>query len=804
MFNNYLKIALRNLKKQKGYSFINIVGLALGMACFLLILLYVRDELNYDRFHEKANQIYRIITKGKIADREFNIALSPPPLAKALVKEYPEVLQTARLFKPSDRVMIHSPDKTFNENRFFYADATIFEVFSLPLLLGDPKTALSQPNSIIITETAADKYFGNENPLGKILSLNNQTDFQITAVAMEVPQNSHFHFDFIASFKSLSLSQDLNWFNGCLYSYALLEEDYPADEFREKFPVFIRKYIGPQVQTVMGVSLDDFFKLGNSFEFHLQPIKDIHLYSNLDYELEANSDIKYIYIFSVIALFIIIIACINFMNLSTARSANRANEVGIRRVLGSNRSQLIRQFLAESFLMSLLAFLFALALAELLLPFFNTVSGKKLNLGFNDWLIFPELIGLMLFVGILAGIYPAFFLTSFQPVAVMKGRLKSGLKSARLRNILVVFQFSVSIVLIVGTFVVYNQLEYIRARKLGFEKEHVVVIQRAEALGNRLEAFKQKLLQNPQVISATVSNYLPGQGFDINAFRTKDATSDELQPINHWYVDKDFAQTFQLEMIAGRFFSSEPAGDSSSIIINESAVDMFGYEDPLGEYLWTIDRDELLSFQVIGVMKNFHYESLHKEIRPLTVRLIPTSDGNYISIRVRPDNMAKTLASLKSMWEVFAPGQPFDSFFLDDNFASLYRAEQRAGKLFAIFSILASFIACLGLFGLAAFTSEQRTKEIGIRKVLGASILNIITLLTKEFTKWVLVANLIAWPVAYLTMNSWLRNFAYRVSIELWVFILAAVLGFSIALATVSYQAVRAALANPTDVLRYE
>ena len=804
MLKNYLVVAWRSLKRQKGYSFINIAGLAIGFICCLMILLFVQDELSYDRFHENASQIFRVTTKGRIADREFNIAMSSPPLAKALKEEFPQVSQTARLYRPLDRILVRCKDKKFSEERFFYADSTIFDIFTIPLVRGDSRTALSQPHSLVITRTAVQKYFGSENPVGQTLSVDDKMDFQITGVAEDTPSNSHFHFDFLASLTTIHLSRDLNWFNGCLYTYALLQEDCSHKQLESELPAFIQKYVGPQLQNVMGFSIEDFFKLGNSFAFDLQPITDIHLHSTLDYELEANSDARYVYIFSAIAFFILFIASVNFINLSTARSSTRANEVGIRKVLGSNRSQLIRQFLAESIVLSLLSLLLATVFLELFLPFFNTMTGKNLEINFRNWLILPVIMGMTLLFGIMAGSYPAFFLSSFQPISTLKGKQGTGSRSAGIRYGLVVFQFAISIMLLVGTFVVYDQLGYIRHKKLGFDKDHVVAIQRASALKQQSQAFKQELMQYPSVISTALSNYLPGNDFDINGYRTGESPGGELQPINQWFADHDFARTLQLEMAAGRFFSSDSAKDSSSIVINESAARVLGMAEPLGKNLQTVIRGIELNLTIIGVLKDFHYESLHKEIRPIVIRNLSDTSGEYISIRFRPDNLSKTLAFLEKKWKEFAPDQPFEYFFLDNSFDKLYRSEQRAGQLFTSFSIIAGFIACLGLFGLAAFSTELRTKEVGIRKILGASVPNIIVLLTKGFTKWVLLANLISWPVAYYVMDRWLHNFAYRTHIELWIFPVAALLAFGIAVLTVSFLAVRAALANPVEALRYE
>jgi putative ABC transport system permease protein len=724
-------------------------------------------------------------------------------MSRALIDEYPEVIQAVRLFKSHREVLVRYQDGVFNEERFFYTDPIFFDVFTMALVQGDSKTALSQPNSLVISQSTAKRYFGEEDPIGKTISVDDKMDFKITAVAENVPANSHFHFDFLASFATLDLSQDPSWFNSCLYTYIVLPKDYPFRQLEAKFSELVRKSVGPQIQAGMGISIDNFFKLGNKFGFFLQPLQAIHLHSNLDFELEPTSDVRYVYIFSAIAVFILLVACINFMNLSTARSSTRAKEVGVRKVLGSRRSQLIRQFLTESILLSSAALLFALALVELILPVFNSLIGKKLTIGFSHFLFLPGIIGVILVVGIVAGSYPSFFLSAFQPATVMRGQPGAGLKSGRLRSVLVVSQFSISVILLIGTFIIASQLEYIRNKKLGFDKEHIVVIERAGAVEKSRQAFKNDLLKNHQVLNVTVSNYLPGRGFNMIGFKAEGAATDEMEIVNLWQGDHDFASTLRLEMAAGRFFSAEDSADSS-IVINESAAELFGFEEPVGKHLMTTVKGQVEAYEVIGVVKDFHYESLHQKIRPMAIVLLSEGAGSYVSVRIGAENISRTLAFLKKTWQSFAPGQPFEYSFLDDDFDRLYRAEQRAGQLFTAFSVLAGFIACLGLFGLASFTAEQRTKEIGVRKILGASLSGIIALLSKDFLKWVLIANIIAWPVSYYAMNRWLQNFAYRISIGPWAFLSAALIALGIAILTVSFQSVRAALANPVDSLRYE
>ena len=806
MFKNAVKVALRNMKRQKAYSLINILGLAVGMACCILILLWVQDELSYDRYHEKADQIYRVVVKGRMSNRDINFSSSPAPLAKVLVDDFPEVQEATRFLR-SRNVLVRYKDIHFNESLMLYTDPSFFSVFSIPLIKGDPQKALSQPNSVVITKAAALKYFGDQDPIGETLTMNNRVDFRITGLAENILQNTHFHSDFFVSLITIPDSQSPNWFSNPYHTYIVLKEGASPDELQVKFPGIITRYVGPWAQKIMGITMEQFQASGNTFGYFLQPVTSIHLHSDLEYELEPNGSVTYVYIFSVIAFFILIIACINFMNLATARSANRAKEVGVRKVLGSNRSRLIRQFLVESIMLSFISLVFAVVIVELLQPVFNNLSGKQLNINLSgNWILLPGFLAVMLFVGVLAGSYPAFFLSAFHPISVLRGKRIAGMKSSWLRNRLVVFQFTISIILLVGTFVVYRQLEYTRNKKLGFEKEQVLVVQRAHNLGPQKEAFRNELLKHPGVINVAYSNSVPGRHFGDWTHRAEGAPADEIVRMFILRADFNYLDTLQMDMVSGRYFSQARPADRDSVIINETAVKTFGLENPVGKRLvrgtLTPGKDELVT--IIGVVKDFHFESLHRKIRPLAINLLSDEEGRYISVRTEPEVIPQVLAFSENKWRAFVPGQPFEYFFLDDDFDRLYTAEKKVGRLFTSFSILAILVACLGLFGLASFTAEQRTKEIGIRKVLGASVSGIIVLLTREFSKWVLLANLVAWPVAYFVMHRWLQNFAYRISIGVWMFVLSAFLALVIALATVSYQAVRAALVNPAKSLRYE
>ncbi len=804
MIRNYLKIALRNLLKFKAYSFINIFGLAIGIAACMMILLYIEDELSYDKYNEKADQIYRIHTMGKLAGNDINIAVSPPPLGQTLVRDYPEVVQYVRLM-PNRTMLIRYKDNVFNESNFFWADSTIFDVFTIPFIQGDPKTALAQPHTIVLTEKLAKKYFGNEDPMDKIMNFEDGTPYTVKGVIKNCPVNSHFHYDIFASIASLGLSDTPFWISNNFHTYIVLKKGVPGSELQAKLPAFAKKYAGPQLRDLFGTSYEELEKSGNKYEFEIQPLTSIHLNSHLDYELEPNSDIKYIYIFSIIALFILLIACINFMNLSTARSALRSKEVGIRKVLGSNKSQLIKQFLAESILMSFIAVVVAIALVEIFLPSFNLLAGKELHTSyFNSFLVIPVLLFAVIVIGLFAGSYPAFFLSSFKPVIVLKGKLNQN-GGSWLRSGLVVFQFSISIILFIGTFVVYGQLKYVQEKNLGFDREHVLVIQRAWALERQAETFKNELLNNTHVVSATNTDNIPGRIFGQTVFKPADSPSPQQYILAVMGTDYDFAKTLKLKIAEGRYFSRENTTDTLAVVLNESAVKLMGIKDPVGKRIIYPGRNpqENVPYKIIGVLKDFHYESLHQKIRPLGI-LLNRGQTAFLPVRIKGTDVPGAISFIEQEWKKFVPNKPFEYFFLDDDFNKLYNSEQKTGEIFTVFSVLAIFIACLGLFGLAAFTAERRTKEIGIRKVLGASVPGIVILLSKEFTKWVLLANIIAWPIAYYFMKNWLQNFAYRIDPGLGTFILSAIIALFIALITVSVQAIKVAVANPVHALRSE
>jgi putative ABC transport system permease protein len=806
MFLNYFKTAFRNLKRYKGYSFINLLGLAIGIACCILILLYVQDEFSYDRYAQEYEDIYRIVLSVQTPERgEMNVARTPPPWGPSLADDYPEVENYVRFKTPmvSWLVSNEAVDKRFHEKGFYFTDHTVFEFFNLPMLSGDPQTALVEPRTVVLTETAAQKYFGDEDPMGRTLRLDNTYDFQITGVMRDVPEHSHFDFDILASISTLGVipiyggDVYLTWRSGLapdLYTYVRLRKGYPPHELEAKMPEFLGRYLGEVLNRV-----------NVQFNPRLQPLSRIHLHSNLEAEIRANSDFRYIYIFSAIAIFVLVIACINFMNLSTARSASRAQEVGMRKVIGAQKRQLILQFLGESLLMAFLALILAVVLVTVFLSFFNSLSGKQLSLSLGNPIAVLGFVGVTLLVGLLSGSYPAFFLSSFEPVAVFRGSLRAGRANARLRKVLVVFQFALSIVFIIGTGVVYRQLHYVQNKVLGFDKEQVVVLPMGDPRARQVYlTFKDRVLQSPHVLALSGTNSVPGGLINIMLLLPEGAEVGNEVTMEAFFVDHDFVKTMGLELAAGREFSLEYSTDAAeAFILNETAVRQLGWEDqPLDK---TITIQGFRRGRVVGVVQDFHAKSLHQRIEPLVIQIAPDPDAFLqLVARIAPGNIDSALDDIREAWEQVYPNDPFVYSFLDEDFDSLYRSERLRGRIFLTFSALAVLIACLGLLGLASFTAEQKTKEIGIRKVLGASEASIVQLLSMEFIRLVLLAGLIAWPLAYLAMHSWLGNFAYRIKMPLIIFLLAGILAVVIALATVSFQAVRASLVDPVDSIRTE
>lgn len=806
MFKNYFKIAFRNLWRNKAFSTINIFGLAIGIATCLIIMLFVQNELSYDRYNTKADQIVRVVFRGTVDGQKMKEANVMPPVAKTLLANYPEIKQATRLRKDGSQFISYG-DKSFKEDGLAFVDPNFFEVFTLPLIEGNSSSALSQPNSIVITKVIANKYFGNEEPLGKVLMIKGApTGFKVTGVINKVPENSHFHFDFFESMENVPDAKSASFMTSNYNTYLVLQKGYDYKKLQAKLPEFVDRYIGPQLQQGMGISIDQFRKNGNDIGLYLQPLTDIHLHSDFTNDLEPEGDIRYVYIFSAIAFFMLLIACINFMNLSTAGASKRAREVGIRKVLGSMKMQLVRQFLTESILLSALALLVALVFVKIALPFFNRFSGKELSLLLAGNLWLPPFLLLLIFItGIFAGSYPAFFLSSFKPVMVLKGKFSSGRKTLGLRSSLVVFQFFISIVLIAGTTVVYRQLSFIQQIKLGYDKSQVIILPEAYLLQNNQQAFYNQLLQEPRVENVSVSGYIPaGSTYGNNFFIYPGNNISAMLKTLRYDVDYNYLATLGMKMDYGRYFSKDFGTDSTGIILNETAARAFGWNNnALNKIVSTKDNDgKQSSYHVIGVVKDFHFKSMHELISPL-VMVLGNGAGTMI-VKAKTKDIAGLLTTMKNDWAALSPEGPMNYSFLDDRVQQTYEAEQKMGGILAIFAGLTIFVACLGLFGLVTFTAEQRTKEIGIRKVLGASVPSIFQLLSKEFLKLVVISMLVATPVAWVVMNHWLQDFAYRIHITWRIFALAGCVAIFIALLTVSFQAIKAAVANPVKSLRTE
>ncbi len=815
MIKNYLKIAFRNLWRNKGYSAINIFGLAIGLASCLLITLYVTDELSYDKHFQHADRIYRINSDIRFGGADMHITQTSDMMGSLLKKDYPQVEEYTRIYNNDGAKLIKKGNAYITEARVANVDSTFFDVFRLPVIEGDTRTALNEPNTVVITESAARKYFGTLNVMDKTLEVKNDdsntnTPYKITAVIKDIPKETHFNFEFFFSMKNV----DYQWgqlTSHNFHTYLLLKPGTDYKAFEKNFEQFCEKYVLPFAQQFVKISsMDDFRKAGNKLEYTLIPLTDIHLHSDYTFEISPSGNIQYVYIFSAVALFILILACINFMNLSTARSAKRSKEVGIRKVLGTERKTLIGQFLVESTITAAISLIIAIVVAYFVLPLFNKVAAKSLSV--NDLLgiyILPVLVLLPFAVGLLAGSYPALFLSRFKPITVLKGNMNTGFKKSKLRNALVIFQFATSIMLIIGTIIVYSQLNYIQNKKLGFNKDQVLIINGAYALGNNIQAFKNDVLAMQGVTSGTISSYLPvtNSSRSDNSFSKEAVMSTENGiDMQTWRIDYDYIKTMGMEIMKGRNFSKEYGSDSAAMLITETTAQMLGYDDPVGKTIYSpsgIPGDgALVPVQVIGVVKDFHFESLRKKLGPLCF-FLGKSTG-LASFKVSATSAKTLIPQIENKWKALAPGMPFSYRFMNDSFNEMYRNEQRAGTLAVVFAVLAVFIACLGLFGLVTYMAEQRTKEIGIRKVLGASVSNVVSMLSKDFLVLVAIASVLAFPIAWWAMNKWLQDFAYRINISVWVFVLAAVAALLIALITVSFQAFKAAIANPVKSLRTE
>ncbi len=816
MIRNYIKIAIRNLFRDRFYSFINIFGLTIGITTCLLILLYVNNELSFDKFHKDHQRIYRVTTKAKMSEAEtMYIGASSAPMADQFRNDIEEIEAITRLLTVNQTIKYE--DKAFSEENMLYADSTFFDVFDFEVMQGDPGSMLRDSYSIVMTEETAIRYFGeqkviNGTALGQKVKIDDDL-YQITGILKNVPSNAHFTFDILVSMSTYKDALNPIWLNMSYFTYLKLREGVDPADLEDKFIDIIMANVVPQVVAYVNIpaeQLSDRASINNFFQFNLQPITSIHLHSDLRGELGVNSDIAYVYIFSSIALFIIIIACINFMNLATARASKRAVEVGIRKTLGSLKHQLIWQFIIESMLFSLIAMILALGLTEALKYPFSRITGDVLTLNvFEQPWVLGVIFGLVLLVGILAGSYPAFYLTRFKPVEVLKGSTKTGNKSSIFRNFLVVLQFAISIGLIVCTTLVYKQMNFISNKNLGFEKDNVILVENGFELGQRSQVYKNELLKNPEVLGVAFSQTIPSASFNSTICTPEGEDGLDMQIFVN-KIDYDFINTFKMEILKGRNFSRDFPSDSSAVIINESAANKFGWIDenedsnPIGKYIQMINSEigTRSKYYIVGVVKDFNFESFKSPISANLMFLEPK--GNYISIRVKPGDFSGLIRDFESKWKNIAPEVPFKYSFLKQNFEDLYQSEQKMSQIFSVFTSIAIFIACLGLLGLAAFTAEQRTKEIGIRKAMGASVSSVVKMLNIEFIKLVGIAIVIASPISWYLMRSWLGDFVYKTDIGVWPFLLAALLAIIIAVLTVGFQSFKAAMANPVNSLRNE
>ena len=813
MLVNYIKIAFRSLLKNRVYSFINIFGLTIGIVSVVLIMMFVSHESSYDKFHENGDNIYKVTLERMYPTYNTFYAIIPHSYAEVMQKDFPEVQNAVRVFGGGNNEVAirvindNNEEETFEETGFIQADSNFFEFFSFKLLRGEEDKVLSNPNDVVLTESVAQKFFGTLDVIGKQLSVG-QLEINVTGVCADPPANSHIQFSLVGASTSnqFQFLQTVNYMAFNSHTYLMLANSTSREGLEAKFDDMVANYAAAQVEQSLGTSFEDYIAAGNGYRYYLRPITDIHLDpENIESKFSGGGNKTFVIILISIAVLILIIACINFMNLATARASERAREVGVRKTLGSFKSQLILQFLSESVVIAFISMILALITLQLVLPSFNDITSLHLSFGFADVSLIGGIILFSLMVGLLAGIYPAFFLSSFNPAYVLKGSMATGKSGAWLRNSLVIFQFTISIILIGGTITVYKQLKFMQNKDLGFDTEQMLVLNNAFALGDKVKTFRDEVNQIPGVVESGVGSFVPGSGYQGFQFQLEG--SDGVITTNSINGNEDFGNVLGLDLIDGRFFS-EDFDDSLSIILNQAAVEAYGIEDPIGKKIFgnQLNPPAKIPFTIIGVVEDFNFMSLKTEITPL---VIMDNDGpfsflfNY-AIKLKSENMSTTIEQVGQQWELFVENQPYKYDFLDTRLSDLYKSEQASGKLFGIFAILAIFIACVGLFGLAAYTANQKTKEIGIRKVLGSSVWGVVLLLTKHFTILVIISMVIAMPVIYYAMDSWLSIFAYKTSIGISTFIIAGAAAMLIAWITVSYQSLKAAVVNPVDSLGSE
>lgn len=807
MLKNFIIITLRSLRIHKVYTLVNILGLAVGMACAILISIYVLHELSYDKFHQYADRIYRVTVNGNIRGRDLEIAVTSPPMAKTLVDEFPQVEAAVRVAR-FGAWLVSNEDIRYNEDDFLFADPEFFNLFSFPLVDGNPDSVLAKPRSVVLTRSTAEKYFGEENPLGKSLRIETEDKpYIVTGLIEDVPSNSHMHFDMIGSLVTFEKYLPDIWVGHNVYTYILTKENVRQSALDNEIDTLVDKYVSPQVEKYLGVSYESFIEGDNVLEYKLQPLRKIHLYSDLDVELEPNGKALYVYAFGVIALLILVIACLNFMNLSTANSSNRAREVVLRKVVGSERKMLIFQFLTESVLFSFFALILALLLTEIFMPYFNQYL--NIDLQFQVLKNIPAISIILVFtllLGLLAGSYPAFFISSYEPVKVLHGILSKGLKNRRVRSVFVVFQFFVSILIIIMALVVFAQVEFMLNKELGFVKERVLVIRRPDALKDKIDQFRQEILHHPNIESVTNSNSIPGRNFLTSTFIIETDSGQQNILMNQIFVSYDFREAFGLRMVEGRFFSPSIVTDSFACVVNEAAFREMGIDNPIGKYLsmpgYIKHADD--QFRIIGIVKDFHFETVDKQIEPLVITLMPGNWEGYLNVRLSSKGIDKSIKYIEETWEKYTTEYPFLSFFLDQDFDKNYRSVIRTGRVLLIFALLSIFVACLGLFGLVSFTTNQRIYEIGVRKSMGATYIQVIFLLLREIIGLIFIAIIFAWTTAYIFSRFWLKDFYTRITLTPNYFFLAALIVLGLSILVVLQQCYRASRMEPSTALKTE
>jgi putative ABC transport system permease protein len=806
MFSNLIKHSLRSFKRQRAYVIINILGLSIGIACSLLIALFVLNELSYDNFNSKKDRLFRMVLNGKLGGQEVTVCYSAAVIGPTMLKEVPEVEDFLRMngVGPTN---VEYNNQTFGDDHIVEADSSFFNFFSIPLIKGDPKSVLNAPRKAVLSESMAKKIFGNENPIDKTLKVGSDTArYIISGVMSDIPENTHFKANIILSFMTNPGSKNPTWLNNSFSTYLLLKPNSSYKTVDAKMPEMIIKYVGPELQKYMGVSITDFAAKGNKYRFFLQNLKDIHLDTSIQQQFKPASDPKYLKIFGSIAILIVLIAAINFMNLSTAQASKRAKEVGIKKVGGSTRGMLIGQFLSESFILSFISLILALILIRISLPYFNNLLGAKLALNlFAAWYTIPALILFSIIVGFLSGSYPSLFLSSFNPYEVLKGNVKNSMKNGQLRRVLVVFQFAVSILLIVGTMIMYRQIKYMLNKDVGFNKEQLIVINSADALGTKMKSFKDIVKGMPGVVNIASSTAVPARNNNDNAYMMEGRKDESFLMQTDW-VDYNYLATYGMTLVSGRSFNESFTTDKEACLVNESAIKNFSITDfTKTRLIQPRDSGKLNYLPIIGVVKNFNFESLRNPIQPYIMRF---QDDNqlwgYLTVRLSGKNYSGTISAIENKWKEFVPNNPLKYYFLDADFEQMYVQEKQNAQMAVIFSILAIFIAALGLFGLTSFTVEQRTKEIGVRKAMGSSIAGIYIVISREVIILISISALIAWPLIYYIGRKWLENFFYRINLGVFSFIAGLTIVLGIAILTISYRIMTAARVNPAQSLKYE